>query len=276
MIERRDKPIDLEGLWAPCPAFLVGGGPSLRDFPLERLKDRGVLSLAVNHAAAVAPVKAWVFSDWHGKFHQNLFLDPAIMTFAPQPKMRRKLNAKVDGVFFPTKVRIRDCPNTFGYHRQSRFVPETFFTDRFGHWGPRADQPKDKPEEGCLCTMLIGLRLLFYLGVRTVYLLGVDYKGRDGLCYGFPCDKGDRRRRYKWEGHMLRRLGPEMEKRGLEVYNCNPDTDCDVFPVRLFNEALAHCKGSVTTEEYDTEEWYATSRWKDQREQNPPFKPVNF
>jgi len=275
-VERRGKPIDLEGLWNPNPAFLVGGGPSLNDLPLERLKDRGVVSLAINQSAAWVPVKAWVFSDTQWKFHSSLFMDPAVMTFAPIPKLRRQFHLKTEEGFHDTGIRLNQCPNTYGYSRLTCFVPDEFFTTTHAHWGPRKHQPADKPEQGCLCTMLLGIRLLHYLGVRRIYLLGVDNKGRDGKCYAFPEGKGARTRRYKWERHMLERLQPQFDKRGMELYNCSPDSDCRLYPFRSFDEALKDCKGSVEDDPLDTTGWYDMSSQQEQCRKNPKIVPVHY
>jgi hypothetical protein len=285
LVTRADRtPTDLEGLWAPNPAFLVGAGPSLDDFPLDRLRERGVMSLAINNAAAKAPVRAWCFSDPQDKFHQAMFLDPSIMTFSPIPKLRRAIKAKTEDGFRFCSLRVRDCPNTFGFSRTTKFVPETFFTDRHAHWGPGKHQPPDKPKIpdsegkrwGKLVTALLGFRLLHYLGVRRIYLIGVDFKGRDGRLYGFPSRKKIRTRRFRHEGKMLEALLPEFEQRGIEVFNCNADSDCRLFPFASFEEAVADCKGSIPEEPLDTFDWYAKKTVRAECLRHPVFTPRHY
>jgi len=278
IITRNGKPIDLEGLWSPNPAFLVCGGPSLQDVDLSRLKDRGVASMGVNLSAAWAPVRAWCFSDSHFKFHHGLWFDPVVMTFAPVPKInnpKRLVHVK-DSVGFHDSISTMFCPNTYGFHRKTRFVPREFFTTEYAHWGPRGDQPKGEEEQGCLCTMLIGLRLLVYLGVRRVYLLGVDYHGRDGRCYGFPNEKGERNGRYRHEAHMLKQLEPEFKDRGIELYNCSERSFCRLYPYVPFAEALLDCKGSVPEEPFDTTDWYRLDRHKIECKRNPKIVPRHY
>ena len=271
------RPANLDGLWAPRPAFLVCGGPSLNDVPLERLRDRGIVSLGVNQAAAHAPVRAWCFSDTHWKFHHGLWLDPAIMTFAPWPKLgrKRRLIAKVPGEGFrQTNIRCRDCPNTYGYHRRGRFVPEEFLTTDYCHWGAGGDQPADRPfPGGCLCTMLVGLRLLIYLGVRRIYLLGVDHRGRDGMCYGFADTKKERNRRYKWEAAQLAALIPVFAAAGVSAYNCSPTSALEVFPHVPWEAALADCRGGVPAEPFDTVGWYAKNEIQAEIADKPTWRP---
>lgn len=268
--------VDLEGLWSPSPAFLVGGGPSLQDLPLDRLRERGVVSLGVNNAAAWAPVKAWVFSDPQSKFHHGLFLDPAVMTFCPVPKLKRQVLLKDDDGWHYTGTRVRDCPNTYGFDRSTRFVPEEFFKTTYAHWGPKKKQPKDRKIPGVLCTMMLGIRLLYYLGVRRIYLLGMDFHGRSGKCYGFPEANRERNGRYTKEASMLQLLLPEFEKVGLELWNCSPDSALTLFPFRSFDAAVSDCKGSVPEEPFDTFGWYGKSRVKEDCERNEKVVPVGF
>ena len=111
-IERYGEPIDLQGLWAPCPAFLVGSGPSVNRLPLEWLRERGIMSMAVNNTAARVPARAWTFGDPQSKFHQALYLDPAVMTFAPAYKLRWSVICKTG------PDRWQATRNTFGTRTQ--------------------------------------------------------------------------------------------------------------------------------------------------------------
>jgi hypothetical protein len=283
-VHRNNKPADLEGLWFPNPGFLVGGGPSIRDFPVEQLKDRGVVSMGMNLAAAAVHCRAWSFSDTPCKFHHALYLDPAIMTFAPEPKLKRRFMIKgEDGAFRWAKPRIRDCPNTYGFCRRTCFVPETFFIDWFAHWGPGKHQPKNTDRRGTICQIMLGIRLMHYLGCRRIYLLGVDYKGRDGKCYGYPAQKRDRRGRYEIEKEMLIRLQPVMARVGLEIFNLNPwqgieknRSALDIFPWADWDDAIADCKGIVPHGVCSTEGWYSMKKTKAQANRSPEITPMHF
>jgi len=276
-IYRYNQPINLANLWAPYPGFLVCGGPSINDFPLQRLKDRGIVSLAVNQVASYVPVRAWCFSDSHYKFHYGMWIDPAIMTFAPVPKIsgRRRFHMQVNGEFC-NSAKTSICPNTFGFQRRTCFVPATFFETDYAHWGPGYHQPKDVPPIGCLCTMLIGIRLLHYLGVKRIYLLGVDWVGRDGKCYGFPDTKRERNRRYKRENAMLEALLPRFKEKGIEIFNCNLHSRCLLFDYISFDDALDDCKGDVPDEPFDATDWYRMNWHEEQCARNPSIIPRHF
>jgi len=260
-ITRNGKPIDLSGLWSPSPAFLIGSGPSLEEYPLERLRERGVVSLGINNAAARAPAKAWCFSDPQAKFHHALYLDPVVMTFAPNPKLKRKIVVKTKDGFRSTNLRVRDCPNTYGFDRSTQFDPNEFFNTPFAHWGSGKHQPKGVEPSGMLATLLIGMRLLYYLGVRRIYLLGVDHYGKRG--------------RWAKEDRSFERMLPVFEKMGLRVINCNQKSGCRVFPYRSFADAIVDCKGSIQ-EPLDVGDWYNKGEVKRKCGENEIFVPVHY
>lgn len=261
-------PIDLAGMWFPSPGFLVCGGPSLKSLPIHRLRERGVISFAVNQVASYAPVDGWCFSDPQNKFHHGLHLDPKIMTFSPIPKLRKTINVKLpDGMFRCTNIKLRSCPNTYGFSRKTVFYPENFLTTDYAHWGRGGNMP-DRPFT-CLCTMLLGFRMLHYLGCPRIYMLGVDLWMTNEEPYAFQQDKRARNKRYSKENTMLSELKPYFDADGFEVFNCNPNSKCDVFSYVPFEEAINDCKGGVPKEPFDTNQWYEKSIARDQIEKNP-------
>lgn len=275
-VVRNGKPANIRDLWAPNPAFLIGGGPSIKDVDLNRLKERGIVSIAINQVAAAVPVKAWVFSDTQSKFHSSSYLDPAMMTFAPQPKLKRRFMLKTKDGFRHTTVPIKDTPNTWGFDRHTCFDPENFFNTTWAHWGPGKHQPEGVPKVGTLCTMLIGIRLLHYLGVRKIFLLGVDFRGRDGMCYGFPAQKKERNRRYKKETAMLELLLPVFKKYGVEIYNTNRDSHCRLFDWAPFDQAIDYCKGSIPPCPQDTVGWYSMKQTREEAKGKDNVAPIHY
>ena len=248
-------PINLAGMWYPSPGFLVCGGPSVNNYPIEKLRERGIISFGINNVAAHVPVDAWTFSDPQNKFHHGLFFDPKIITFAPIPKLKKHVRAKLpDGSFRIVDKIVRDCPNVFGYDRKTVFTPETFFSTTYGQWGMGGKQ--DNREFTCLCTMLLGIRLMHYLGCTRVYMLGVDFWMTEEAQYAFNQDKSVRNGRYSNENEMLKMLQPTFEKHNFKMFNCNKETKCDAVPYISFDEAFDDCKGSVPREPFDLSHWY--------------------
>ena len=244
---------DLGGLWS-CPGFLVCGGPSINKLPYQKLGERGIVSMAINNSGAHAPVSAWVFSDPQEKFHHGLYLDPKIMTFAPIPKLNKPYRIKENGVFRESSDKVKDCPNTFGFDRKTELYPNHFLGTEYAQWGYGGKQPGDKPFE-CLATILLGIRLMCYLGCPRIYLLGVDFLRTNEAQYSFAQKASTSNSRYDHENAMLKSIRPFIEKAGVKIYNCNPESKCDAFEYIPFDNAFEDCKGLVK-EPFDLTGWY--------------------
>ena len=330
-------PVNLNGLWAPSPAFLVCGGPSLKSLPVNKLSKRGIVSLGINQVSSVVPVSAWTFGDPVEKFHHGLHLDPKTITFAPLGKLRHNIHAKLpNGQFVKVgtesneELCLRDCPSTFGFSRDSIFDPKTFLTTTYAHWGgvPFVVQNLKPTDSVCACcqsteliknpkiidcnsceliknpkfidcnsckghfilnkhnefeyqhqksyaltSMMLGFRLLHYLGCPRVYLIGVDMWMTDEQPYAFEQTKKARNGRYNDENSMLTQIRPVLEASGMKVYNCNPLSKCDAFEMVSFDDALNDCQGAVPDEPFDTAQWYEKSIAEAHIAQNPaPMK----
>jgi len=236
---------------------------------VERIRERGIVSLAINNIAGHVPVSAWCFSDPQDKFHHGMFFDPKCMTFAPIPKLRKHVRAKLpDGTFRTTKTRVQECPGTFGFQRGTTFYPETFFSSEEAQWGRGGKQPDPKPFT-CLCTMLLGIRLLHYLGCQKVYMIGVDFWMTDKEQYAFGQTKRASNTRYKNENAMLQELVPTFKKHNFQMFNCNPDSKCDAFPYVSFEKAIEDCKGAVPQEPFDLSHWYDKELIEEQAKKFP-------
>lgn len=123
-----------------------------------------------------------------------------------------------------------------------------------------------------IATMLLGLRLMHYLGCPRVYLLGVDLAKESqevGDAYAFDEHGSGGKRHLMQENKMLKLLAPEFKRVGWEVYNCNPNSSCTAFPFRSFEEAYWDCKGAVPAGEFDLEHWYSHTVARAMRENHP-------
>ena len=253
----------LRGLWQDCAAFYVCGGPSLKLLDLAFLKDRGVLSLGINNVAAVAHVRAWAFSDPPEKFHHGIFLDPTILKFVPRPKLGKRVRAKIDGKFRWTSYEVKHCPSVFGFDREGKLEIDTFLTTEYASWG-RSGKHAEYKAAGVdqLFTFYIGLRLLHYLGVKRVYLLGVDFQmgGQHGF-YAFGSDRHDgaaacNNSQYVKAARLLGELRPRFEAAGFEIFQTNEQSALKVFDYVPLADAIADCKGVLQVEPLDCDRYY--------------------
>jgi len=252
----------MRNFWAPSAGFLVGGGPSLKELDLSPLKERGIVSLGINNAAAFAPVRAFTCGDPPEKFHHGIFFDGAMLKFVPIHKLKKRVRAKTsDGKFAFTSFRVRDCPSVFGYQRDSEWKPEEFFSRQQATWGRGDKQAKEADKPHILFSFFLGLRLMHYLGCQHVYLLGVDFAMDDTHGYAFDQERAagairGNNNSYRLAVDMCKELVPTFRDVGFGVYNCNRESRLDVFPYVSYERALEDCRGMVPKEPLDLHGWY--------------------
>lgn len=263
----------LRDMLAGGAAFLVCGGPSARELSLSTLNRRGFWSMAVNNMGGFCDFKpsAFICADPPSKFHNGIWLDPSIMKFIPTPKMRKsrgQIREKVGDEFKPLNKAACDCPNIWGFGRRAWLVPdETFFLDSEASWGNHNAGVAKTGERKTACTMLLAIRLLYYLGCRTLFLVGVDF----GMTYGVGLENnyafGENRdnnaiksnnEQYSIVNDWLCRIAKkEVFKRfGMEVYNCNEMSCLDAFPYMSFDEAVNKAAENFPEEPFDLVNWY--------------------
>lgn len=248
----------LRDLWRPHPGFLVCGGPSLNSIDKSLLQTRGLCTLGVNNAAAHAKTKAFVYSDPTEKFSGEMFLDPDTIVFAPQPKLKNQIRLKnPDGKFEFTPLRVRNCPNVWGFERKSEFEPSRFLKDSHAHWGGEFDGLQK-----ILFTPYLGLRLLHYLGCKVIYLVGVDFNMQAGETGGYAFPQGrskgaarSNNKHYQVVNECLKALRPVLEAAGVTVLNTNPDSHCSAFDYLPFEKAVEHAK-ALLPEPQALDGWY--------------------
>lgn len=257
----------LHGILAHKPAFLVCGGPSLKNEDYYRLLERGVYSLGVNNVAGLAPVNAFVCSDPPMKFHPAIFEDPRIKKFLPIPKLgcgrqRGRMREKLENGDFVWMNRFaKDCPDVWGFERRSWMMPDsTFFTDRAAAWGNQDMGVQLTGQPKTACTMLLGLRLLHYLGARTVFLLGCDFVMRQEEGYAFAQGRtqeavNSNNMQFQVANEWLVQLRPVFEKFGFNVYNCCRESGLRAFDYVPFDKAIDFCQRDIP-KKLDLEGWY--------------------
>lgn len=262
----------LRGSLAGRAAFLVCGGPSLKTLDLTRLQRRGVWSMGVNNVAGMAPVDSFVCSDPPTKFSDAIWMDPKIRKFVPLPKLSRhgrgKIRLKREGEFVDTHLKTMDCPEIWAFDRRSWLaMDDTFFTEPSAAWGNQKDgiERLGLPDgDRVAMTMLLGIRLLYYLGARVIFLLGVDFymdpkaKLRDNYAFGQERDMSaitSNNRHFQIVSKVLTDLRPVFERFGLYVFNCNPISRLRAFDHVPYDEAIEACAKDVQ-EFPDLEGWY--------------------
>lgn len=250
-----------ENLYIGGQVFLVLGGPSLNDLDLDLLSRRGIVSMAVNNAAAWVRPDLWTVGDPVGKFHDSVWRDPGIVKFCPQPRLGNALRARgPDGRLAAIGLTPQECPGVYALRRNSDFDPGSWLWEPTVNWGNGKKEAARNSRPAVLSTMLQALRLCHYLGFRTVYLLGCDFTMGPRYRYAFP----ERRSQgavngcndsYSALAKLLGMLRPEFDSAGYTVVNCFAGSGLTVFDHLPFGEAVGAACDSIE-QQPDTIGWY--------------------
>jgi hypothetical protein len=266
-------------------AFAIFGGPSTKTLPLELLNRRGILIFSTNNCPAVlpAPLKphVWTHTDPTHKFHDALWKDPAVMKFTPErewdgkhgesrPIVARGARHKPKGIrtraedgvleFIPG-VAARYLPAVFGYKRNTTFRPaEWLWEDSINRGNDKKSFEKRNGWTHTINTMFTVLRLAFYLGIRTLYLVGCDFRMMRDAAYGFNQNKWrggvESNNRYYMEMcAMFDSLVPHFDAAGYSVFNCTPGSRLWSFPELDFREAVSRATSGIP-QTMDCAGWY--------------------
>jgi len=242
--------------------------------------------MAVNNMAGHRSHRpsAFVCADPPRKFHSGIWLDPGILKFLPIVKMtksRGRLRQKKDGSFSDLTDEaaalqfITDMPNVWGFERRNWMRPDdTFFSDEGAAWGNLNAGVMRTGEPKTVCTMLLALRLLYYLGARTIFLIGVDFHMDSALPeignYAFE-EKRDaaaissNNSQYRIVNSWLSSMQGDgvFSRAGLRVFNCYEYSGLRAFPFIPFQDALTYALRMMPPLPFDLTGWYNSTDKKD-------------
>jgi len=198
--------------WAGEPAFILGGGASLKGFDASRLIGRGRL-IAVNDAGLdLAPFADVLYfadgmSRWFGWNLDRLHL------FRGRYAVTRAVDLiTVEGV--PIRRLWRDKGSSLS---------------------------RDPTKLAGICSGSNALNLAYLFGANPIYLLGFDMGGG----HWHDNHKAPARDRYQSDFiPALERMGGELIAEGVEVFNCNPASALKCFPFADLETVLAHVRAA--------------------------------
>jgi len=252
-------------IYRGCSAFLILSGPSFGELINSKekievspnkllsnkdcLKYPGMLTMSVNNTPKTFRTNLWTCVDDPSHFIKSIWLDPNIQKFVPLDHAEKLLfdNEK----WQMTDIKVGDCPNIFYYRRNEKFQAEQFLTENTFNWGDHSSWG------GGRSVMLVAIRMLYYLGVRKIYLLGCDFNMSKDSKYHFKQDRsnssinGNNGTYFKLTKRFAE-LRPVFEEHGLEVFNCNENSNLKIFPYVPFQEAfmrtIAHMPKNMSRE----------------------------
>lgn len=205
-------------------------------------------------ASGVRP-NFWACVDDIPKFCHQWLEDPAVAKFVPVEKLHQTIVRSENGRLYATKATIGDVANVWSFESHKHFAPDSFLSEPAVFWGcgvvhehGRQHITRDPyGESNGRSVMYPALKLLYVLGVRTVYLLGCDFTMQQDDPYGFDQWASQNNVQVNNESYRLidRRfhlLRPYFEKAGFRVVNCTPGGNLTAFDRLPYDEALARTR----------------------------------
>lgn len=275
VIDRNRQPTDaLRNMLAGASAFIVCGGPSANELPLELLGLRGIWSIGVNNVAGHVRTNAFVCSDPPTKFHDGIWLDPTVMKLIPGPKLTHKhrgyLRQKIGDTFQLRKMadgQIESTihmPNVWGFERCPWWAyDDTFFTNPGAMWGNGRAGEIRTGNPRTFCSMLLAIRLLHYLGSRRMFLVGADFFMEEKKGYSFAQGRTQAAASNNNDqfaivnaGLCAMRDNGVFQRAGVEIFNCCKVSGLRAFPHVDFTKAIKASLSNFPKTPFDLTHWY--------------------
>ncbi len=210
-------------------AFLMGRGWSATLAKRQMVAAAGIPVMAINDFPEDGPTpKFWCSGDPPSYFGERIWTNPDIIKFCAMTT-RNLMRPRVDA--YHPALKTRDAPNVHYFHATQNCTDvESWLHTPWLNWGSSlcsADVPQ-LHTAAARSSMLIGLRLLWHLGFREVYLLGCDCTPHH---HKFP--------KY-WEAifHHLEQIKPAFDRFCYKVYQTNPDSHLRTFEFANFDDVV--------------------------------------
>lgn len=204
--------------------FLVGRGWSATADKLAAIQSGPFLSAAINNYPRTFRPDIWITGDPPNYFGRWIWEDAAVQKFVPLHTA--DLPCPKFDVDSPVKT-PKDYGNVHFYHHATNIDAGNFFATPYAAWGTTSYglDDKDRPHGGVRSSMIAALRILYHLGMSTVYLLGCDFDphGHPDPTY-FP----DLSAQFK-------ELRPVFEAHDFNVMNTNRDSHLRCFDFMDFD-----------------------------------------
>lgn len=235
---REGANLPLIGNYRGGSIFIVCNGPSLAsgNYDLSLLKRPGVMTYGMNNGARTIRPNFWTCVDDPRRFLKSIWLDPCITKFVPHAHAEKPIfdNEKWEDMNFL----VGQCPNVVYYHRNEKFMADRFLFEDTINWGNSGDNG------GGRSVFLPVLRICFLLGFRNIYLLGADFKMSSTYTYHFDEQRAkgavncNMNTYDRLKNDYLPALKPYLDAEGVNVFNCNPESELKVFDYMPYEEAI--------------------------------------
>ena len=268
----RDKlPVPLVDRYRGASAFLIASGPSFLQIDRTKLAEPSILTLGMNNSVKTFRPKMWTCVDDPANFLYSIWKDPTIEKFVPISHIDKHLFNSNEWQM--TDETVANCPNVWYYKRNERFVADQYLWEDTINWGNHSNNG------GGRSVMLAAVRILWLLGVRRIFLLGVDFNMSSEQKYHFAQNRSQgsikgNNGTYRLLQERFSQLRPIFEANGLHVFNCNKESGLTVFDYMPFEEAYQLARAVIPANLADERTEGMYDRKANDREQAKKAQPV--
>lgn len=228
--------IDLRNLYWNAACFVVASGPSLKDVDLDVVRKPGILTIGLNNSPKMFRPDLWVCVDEPARFLESVWRDPKIMKFCGTGKFRKPIWDHDKWEYSSTLV--EECPNIIHVERNSEFNAERYLYEDTVNWG------NSKQHGGGRSCFVAAIKIMYVLGIRRVYLLGVDFRMTPNYRYSFEEQRTGNAVKNNQSSYLrilsyFTQLAPYFKKANYQVINCTKGSDLTILPYMDIEEAVA-------------------------------------
>jgi hypothetical protein len=199
--------VDLTGIYAGCPLFIIGGNPVIAELPLDLLEQSRLPTVALNNVLYTYPNPTiWLTADKPSCYGGHFFARPDITKIAHMDYR--------DEIVSATARPVKEHPMMMFYTTAETADYETFFdaSRTFTWWKS---------------VFPISLQLAWRLGVRRVYLVGCSFLTNQEKPYAWAAKLGGFQTKWSQDTYnddmgRLERLLPLFKENGFSVTSCTP------------------------------------------------------
>ena len=154
--DRTRTPVPIDGLYGGAPrstCWIVGGGPSLAEAPLDQIARGPAPTMAINLAGSrrLRPT-FWTSYDATPRFHRSTYQDAGILKFLSA--------GRATDLVPETTYKVGDCPATLFFDRE----PGRGYADWLDRGNPRLVDWADSMVQAIAICVRLGFRRLLCIG----------------------------------------------------------------------------------------------------------------
>lgn len=217
-------------------AFLVGRGFTATKERIKMIADAGIPWMAVNDYPMDGPRPTWwCTGDPASYFRKEIWEDHKLPKFCAMSQ--RKIPLPRNGAYDGPKRTSLDMPNTHFFHHVNNgmelesWLHQPYITWGTSIWGEGVPAPL-YAKSAARSSMFVGLRLLWHLGFRDVFLLGCDCAPHSHEFSGY------------WPAifHLMEQVKPTFDRYRFDVYQTNRTSYLRSFEYAPFDKVIEFLK----------------------------------